>query len=72
MELARTTRLLNEIFAHTFSRVPQAVHLRDFLAFLREIFFYSDRMDVVDHGLAEDVLKVLCNTIKRSSKHDLC
>jgi len=28
-------------------------------------------MDHVDHGLAEDVLKVLCNTIKRNSRHDL-
>lgn len=69
MELSGTIRKLNEIFAHTFSRVPQAVHMRDFFAFLREIFFYTDRMDRVDHGLAEDVLTVLRDTIRRSSRH---
>lgn len=32
---------LNEIFACTFSRVPQAMVFRDFFSFLRDIFFYQ-------------------------------
>ena len=71
MELAGTTNLLNEIFVHTFSRVPQAIHMRDFFSFLREIFFYYDRMDHVDHGIAEDILTVLRDMIRMNSRHDL-
>ena len=41
LELRKTVGKLNEIFVHTFSRVPQAVIMRDFFAFLREIFFYN-------------------------------
>ena len=40
LELRRTVAKLNEIFISTFSRVPNAVIMRDFFSFLREIFFY--------------------------------
>ena len=40
LELRKTIYKLNEIFVHTFSRIPQAVIMRDFFSFLREIFFY--------------------------------
>jgi len=71
LELGKTIQKLNEIFIQTFSRVPSAVVLRDFFSFLREIFFYSDRMDLVDHALAQDMLTVMLDTIRRNSKHDL-
>ena len=45
--------------------------LRDFFAFLREIFFYTRQMDLVDHALANDILSVLHDMIRRNSKHDL-
>lgn len=45
LDLRKTVCKLNEIFAHTFSRLPNAQVMRDFFAFLREIFFYTDRMD---------------------------
>ena len=41
LELRKTIAKLNEIFVQTFSRIPQAVIMRDFFSFLREIFFYT-------------------------------
>lgn len=43
--------------------------LRDFFAFLREIFFYGNQMDLTDHALANDILTVLNDTIRMNSKH---
>ena len=71
LELGRTVNKLNEIFIHVFSRVPSAVVMRDFFAFLREIFFYRDQMDETDNALAKDVLKILHETIRRNSRHAL-
>ena len=71
LELGRTVNKLNEIFICVFSRVPSAVVMRDFFAFLREIFFYTDQMDETDNALANDVLKILYETIRRNSKHSL-
>ena len=71
LELRKTIRKLNEIFVHTFSRMPQAVIMRDFFAFLREIFFYTKQMDLTDHALALDMLTVLNDSIRRNSRHDL-
>lgn len=48
LELRKTITKLNEIFVITFSRVPQAVVIRDFFSFLREIFFYTGQMDLTD------------------------
>ena len=69
--LRKTISKLNEIFVMAFSRVPQAGVLRDFFAFIREIFFYTDQMDQTDFALAHDMLTVLLETLKRNSKHAL-
>ena len=71
LELRKTIYKLNEIFVHTFSRIPQAVIMRDFFSFLREIFFYLQQMDETDHALAMDMLTILNDCIKRNSKHAL-
>jgi hypothetical protein len=71
LELRKTITKLNEIFVYTFSRVPQAGILRDFFAFLREIFFYANQMDLTDQALANDILTVLNDAIRMNSKHAL-
>lgn len=40
LELRKAINKLNEVFVVTFTRVPNAVIMRDFFSFLREIFFY--------------------------------
>jgi hypothetical protein len=44
--------------------------MRDFFSFLREIFFYNQKLDVVDTLLAEDMLHML-NEILRTKSEQL-
>ena len=44
--------------------------MREFFAFLREIFYYKDDMDEVDNNLAQDVLEILNNMLKNKSESD--
>ena len=62
---------LKNILVQIFVRVPRAIQIRDFFSFIREIFFYNEMMDEVDHMLARDMLKIFNDVIKESTKHDL-
>ena len=61
---------LTAILTQIFVRVPKASQMRDFFSFLREIFFYNNMMDKVDHALAREMLKIFNQVIQESYTHD--
>ena len=56
------------IIDRAFSVHPEPLLVREFFAFLREIFYYNQDMDQVDIDLACDTLEILNNLLKNRSQ----